>query len=303
MRQITVLIKGVSPPGATISLYRKADGSDRFLPLMLGNIPVVFDVHAITNGHKNDTVISNMAISDIRFVPNSVFKNAPDLSYGFKTSSWGEDDAGNLPWIGGHLDFIPMDVFSSRIKWYIPELPIHMATERIKYYIDRFCRKTSIVYRGFRTESGHISLSDGIASIPFADYMPGLVPIGIGKVLIDGKEKRARQRVSLNYSDGALSYSITDNEIRLFPFKEIPPIEIMVVWEPNDAVIQFPGELEPYIEQIVSGALSDFFAMPKKPWTDLSSAAYHGGIYAGGVSEAMGRFNTGHGPKGKASFL
>jgi hypothetical protein len=84
--QITIVIEGTAPDGAEIALNRKAPGSNRFLPLNIGETPIVFDAANLAN----DTVIAFMQISEIQFVPNAAFKGATGLTYGFKTISWRE---------------------------------------------------------------------------------------------------------------------------------------------------------------------------------------------------------------------
>lgn len=51
---------------------------------------------------------------------------------------------------------------------------------------------------------------------------------------------------------------------------------------------------EKYLEAIASGAKARLFAMKKKPWTDATLAAYHGGIFNEEIAQARLAAHRGH---------
>jgi len=215
------------------------------------------------------------------------------------------DEFGNPLWDNDPpINIISLDPFWEEIRWHLPELPVALVTSRLITVIREFCRKTWVVYRGFRVLSEHLDPVENLAVLAHIDeYMPGLIPLAVAEVKLNGVVTEAKPRIMLNTDDAGLYYSITDATIRLFPFGTLPEISLMVAFAPSGDATEYPGELRPYIKGIASGFLAEIYAMPNKPWTDLALSAYHAALYGQAIGQAQGNWCVYHGTSGKVRWI
>lgn len=215
------------------------------------------------------------------------------------------DEQGNPLWDDDPpLNITSLDPFLDELRWHLPEIPVSLVKPRLIRVIRDFCAKSWVVYRGFRVLSDHLDPANNMAVLVHIDeYMPSLVPVAVGEIKIDGFAKEATHRVLINASDDGLFYNLTDTTIRLFPFNTLPDIGLMVAFAPDGEATEYPGELVPYINDIVSGLLAELYSLPNKPWSDLGLSAYHWSQYHNAIGQAHGEWFLHHGTTGKTRWI